>query len=236
MTRPLPLPLLEPPPSRFVFPNPRVKRSDQGVVCIGGDFAPGTLLAAYRRGIFPWPVSATMVPWCSPDPRAVFPLDRDPRASWGSSMNRARRRAEFRITFDEAFVDVMEGCGDREEGTWIVKPLVDGFVELHERGFAHSIEVWNRQSGELVGGLYGLAVGGLFAGESMFSRERDASKHAFAHLTEHLFHAGFRLLDAQVMNPHLASLGMQELDRDSYLDQLPNLLRLHPTFPVSPPR
>lgn len=198
---------------------------------MGGDFAPGTLLAAYRRGIFPWPVSNRAVPWCSPDPRAVFSLEMPP--AWGSSMKRAKRRCEFRVTFDEAFEAVVEACGERDEGTWITTPLARGFAELHRCGFAHSVEIWNVGSGKLVGGLYGLALGALFAGESMFSRERDGSKAAFAHLTEGLQAGGFRLFDAQVMNPHLASLGLVEMSRDAYLDQLPHLLACETVFPAT---
>lgn len=227
-----PVPLIEPPPSRYVFPDPRVCHDRRGVVCVGGDFAPGTLLAAYRRGIFPWPISTRTVPWCSPDPRAVFSLEGP--LIWGSSMKRAKKRPEFRVTFDEAFEEVIEGCGDREEGTWITAPLARGFAELHRHGFAHSVEIWNVGSGQLVGGLYGLALGALFAGESMFSRERDGSKAAFAHLTEGLSAGGFRLFDAQVMNPHLASLGLVEMRRDAYLDRLPALLATETVFPVSP--
>jgi leucyl/phenylalanyl-tRNA--protein transferase len=220
--------LNEPAPSRFVFPDPRRGVGPHGIVCIGGDFAPGTLLAAYRRGIFPWPVSPALVPWCSPDPRAILLLHEQPK--WSRSVLRARKRP-FRVTIDKAFVDVMGGCGDREEGTWITSELALGFRELHRLGFAHSVEVWNAHTGALAGGIYGLAVGGMFAGESMFHRETDASKVAFSHLADRLFSAGFRLLDAQQMTPHLASLGCVSIPRATFLQLLPDLMKLSPVFP-----
>ena len=206
---------IEPPPSRFLFPDARRGVGPHGVVCVGGDFAPGTLLSAYRRGIFPWPVSGELVPWCSPDPRAVLPLDAPPH--WSRSLRRAARVRPFHVTVDLAFREVMEACGDREEGTWITPALADGYRELHRLGWAHSVEVWNRETGTLVGGIYGLAVGSLFAGESMFHRETDASKIAFVTLAERLFAAGFRFLDAQQMTSHLASLGCVDVPRTEFL-------------------
>ena len=206
---------LEPPPSRFLFPDARRGVGPHGVVCVGGDFAPGTLLAAYRRGIFPWPVSGELVPWCSPDPRAILPLDKPPH--WSRSLRRAMRVKPFRVTTDEAFTQVVESCGDREEGTWITPALAQGYQELHRLGWAHSVEVWNTQTGMLVGGIYGLALGSLFAGESMFHWETDASKIAFAALAERLFAGGFRFLDVQQMTPHLASLGCVDLPRGELL-------------------
>ena len=202
---------IEPPPSRFLFPDARRGVGPHGVVCVGGDFAPGTLLAAYRKGIFPWPVSGELVPWCSPDPRAILPLDAPPH--WSRSLRRAMRVKPFRVTIDEAFADVMASCGDRDEGTWITPALAEGYAELHRLGWAHSVEVWSTASGDLVGGIYGLALGSLFAGESMFHRETDASKIAFASLAERLFAKGFRFLDVQQMTPHLASLGCVDVPR-----------------------
>ena len=198
-------------------------------MCLGGDFAPGTLISAYRQGIFPWPVSPQLVPWCSPDPRAVLRLDRAPVFS--RSLRRAMRTKPFRVTVDQAFARVVDSCGDREEGTWITTELAAGFRELHTLGWAHSVEVWNNASGELVGGIYGLAVGSVFAGESMFHRETDASKVAFASLADRLHMSGYRLLDAQQMTTHLASLGCESVGRERFLDLLSLMVNEERSFP-----
>lgn len=206
---------VEPPPSRFRFPDPARGRGREGVVCVGGDFAPGTLLAAYRRGIFPWPTSRRLVPWCSPDPRAHFPLDAP--EPWSRSLRRALRLRPFRVTVDAAFAEVVDACADREEGTWITSELTDGYRALHAAGWAHSVEVWSAEDGALVGGIYGVTIGAAFAGESMFHRATDASKIAFVHLTRRLREAGYRLFDVQIMSPHLESLGCVELPRAEFL-------------------
>jgi leucyl/phenylalanyl-tRNA---protein transferase len=221
---------IEPPASRFLFPDPRRGVGPHGIVCIGGDFAPGTLLASYRKGIFPWPVSPELVPWCSPDPRAILPLAAGPE--WSRSLRRSMRVKPFKVTVDTAFAEVMTRCGTRDEGTWITRDLASGFRELHALGWAHSLEVWNTNTGELVGGIYGLAVGGMFAGESMFHRETDASKVAFASLAERLHHAGFAFLDAQQMTPHLASLGCVSVPRLRFLEQLSAALGEPREFPA----
>lgn len=220
---------VEPPVSRFVFPSAKRGVGPQGIICLGGDFAPGTLLAAYRQGIFPWPVSPKLVPWCSPDPRAVLPLEQPPE--FARSLHRAMRVKPFRVTVNKAFPEVIQSCGDREEGTWITDDLFRGFCELHHLGWAHSVEVWNIHSGALVGGIYGLAVGSVFAGESMFHRETDASKVAFASLANRLHGAGFRLLDAQQMTPHLATLGCRPMPRLEFLDVLAYAANEKRTFP-----
>lgn len=199
-------------------------------MCLGGDFAPGTLLSAYRQGIFPWPVSPQLVPWCSPDPRAVLRLDRPPEFS--RSLRRAMRVKPFRVTVNQAFARVVDSCADREEGTWITTELSAGFRELHALGWAHSVEVWNTETSDLVGGIYGLAVGSMFAGESMFHRETDASKVAFASLADRLHVAGFRLLDAQQMTTHLASLGCEPVGRERFLDLLSLMVNEDRRFPA----
>jgi leucyl/phenylalanyl-tRNA---protein transferase len=216
--------------SRFVFPRAHRGVGPQGIVCLGGDFAPGTLLAAYRQGIFPWPASQSLVPWCSPDPRAVLSLQQPPEFS--RSLRRAMRNRPFRVTFDQAFASVLESCGDREEGTWITPELAAGFCELHRLGWAHSVEVWNIHTDELVGGLYGLAIGAMFAGESMFHRETDASKVAFASLADRLHGAGFHMMDAQQMTSHLASLGCRPMPRGHFLDALAIAVNEPRTFPA----
>ncbi len=209
-----PFPPVEPPRTGVRFPDPRDLGEDQ-VVAMGADFRAGTLLEAYRHGIFPWPDGRGRVPWCSTDPRAIFPLDQPPR--WSRSLRRALRITPFTCTLDEAFRDVVLACGDeRPDARWIIPPYVEAYVGLNALGWAHSVEVWDQR--ELVGGIYGIAIGALFAGESMFHRRTDASKIAFATLVDALRASGFELFDVQVQNPHLESLGCVEISRDAYLD------------------
>jgi leucyl/phenylalanyl-tRNA--protein transferase len=219
---PAPFPPLEPPPTEVRFPDPR-EAGDEQVLALGADFRAGTLLEAYRHGIFPWPDSRKNVPWCSMDPRAIFPIDEAPR--WSRSLRRAIRITPFVRTIDEAFRDVVKACSDeRPDARWIVAPYVEGFVRLHGLGWTHSLEVWETKTDgaprELVGGIYGVTIGGLFAGESMFHRRTDASKIAFATLVDALRASGFELFDVQVLNPHLESLGCIEIPRDEYLDRV----------------
>lgn len=205
----------------MVFPPPESANAE-GVVAIGSDFRPGTLLAAYRDGIFPWPHGVRGRPghvvfWFSPAQRALFPLDREPH--WSRSLRRTLRNTPFRITHDTAFEAVVRACGDtRPSGTWIIPSVVRGYSLLHELGFAHSVEVW--EGTELVGGIYGIAVGAAFAGESMFHLRTDASKIAFCHLVARLRGKGFDFLDVQVQNPHLQSLGCVEVERAEFLHRL----------------
>jgi len=210
---------------------------------MGCDFTPGTLLLAYRSGIFPWPHGdkddpeggAPLVLWFSPNPRCVFPLEKEPH--WARSLRRTLRQHPYEVTVDEAFADVIRLCGEtRGKKTWIIPELVDGYVRLHELGWAHSVEVWERAtpalSGEtrvLVGGIYGIAIGGLFAGESMFHLRTDASKIAFATLVAKLRAAGYSLFDVQVENPHLMSLGCVEIPRREYLARLAAVLAVRPS-------
>ncbi len=215
-----PFPPEEPPPTSVRFPDPRDFPGEE-VFAMGSDFRPGTLLEAYRSGIFPWPQSARRVPWCSLDPRAVFPLDAPPH--WSRSLRRTRRIHPYTLTVDLAFEQVVRACGDeRPHERWIVPKYVAGFVALHALGWTHSVEVWEGPplAGALVGGIYGIAIGGVFAGESMFHRRTDASKIAFAALVDRLLARGYRLFDVQVMNDHLASLGCVEIPRDAYLTRL----------------
>jgi len=217
----LPSPPIEPAPTRARFPDARKARGVE-VLAVGGDFSPGTLLTAYRSGIFPWPHSSGIVPWCSPDPRAIFPLDLEPR--WSRSLRRTMRKHPFEITRDVAFSEVMRKCAEtRPEGTWILPEMVDAYTDLHRLGWAHSVEVWAGDA--LIGGIYGIAVAGLFAGESMFHAKTDASKIAFASLVSHLRARGYVLFDVQVLSEHLASLGCVEVRRREYLDRLQVALR-----------
>ena len=187
-----------------------------GLVYIGGDLEPETLLAAYQRGIFPWFNEGDPVVWWSPDPRAVFELDsfHVPRR-----LARTIRQCRFTVTFNQCFETVMRSCGvNREEGTWITESMVQGFVALHDLGHAHSLEVWKGH--ELAGGIYGVTVGAMFAAESMFYRQTDASKVALFHLVERLKAQGYQLLDTQILTPHTRSLGAVEIPRSEYLRRL----------------
>ena len=212
---------IEPPPSQWQFPSPRHVAGDD-VVAIGADLAPGTLLAAYRAGLFPMPVDgvAAMV-WWSPDPRGVLPLD-----SLRVSSSLRRSCARFEIRIDSSFADVVDACAaPRRPKGWIDPAIRDAYVELHRLGWAHSVEAWT-PDGELAGGLYGVAVGGLFAGESMFHRRTDASKVALVALVSLLRSDGVggRLLDVQWRTDHLARLGAVEVPRHRYLEALEQAL------------
>ena len=204
---------VEPPPSLWNLPVPDVV-DPSGVVAVGADLEPGTLLAAYRGGLFPMRLDGGPVGWWSPDPRGVLPLD---GLRVTRSMRQAARRFEVRI--DTAFAAVMRACADpsRPHG-WIDASFIDAYVRLHELGWAHSVECWREE--RLVGGLYGVAIGGLFAGESMFHRERDASKAALMALVELLRDGGATLLDVQWTTDHLRSLGAVDISRAEYLHRL----------------
>jgi leucyl/phenylalanyl-tRNA--protein transferase len=217
---------VEPPPSRWAFGDPSGYDALDDLVAIGADLEPGTLLEAYRRGLFPMPSGAKGDPmfWFCPVRRGVIPLD-------GLRVSRSLRRSrrEFEVRVDTAFADVLAGCADpaRPSG-WIDGDIAAAYLRLHELGWAHSVEVW--RDGRLAGGLYGVSIGGLFAGESMFHLERDASKVALVALVEALRdeHVRDRMLDVQWLTPHLASLGAVELPRAAYLRRLPLALAVPP--------
>ena len=210
---------IDPGPSRWRLPAPGPGAGD--LVALGGDLEPATVLSAYRAGLFPMPVDGELS-WWSPVRRGVLPLDglRVPR-----SLRKSVRRYQVRV--DTAFDEVVAACAaPQREGAWIDEDIASAYGVLHAMGWAHSVETW--RDGELVGGLYGIAVDGLFAGESMFSHATDASKVALVHLVELLAdgHAGQRLLDAQWQTPHLASLGVVEIERTEYLSRLATALAL----------
>ena len=212
---------IAPPPSQWQFPSPADAGADD-VVAIGADLAPGTLLAAYRRGLFPMPVDGVegMV-WWSPDPRGVLPLD---ALKVSASLRRSCSRFEIRV--DTAFEEVIDACADpRRPKGWIDPAIRGAYVELHRLGWAHSVEAW-APGGELAGGLYGVGVGGLFAGESMFHRRTDASKVALVALVSMMRSDGVagRLLDVQWRTDHLAGLGAVEVPRRRYLELLEEAL------------
>jgi leucyl/phenylalanyl-tRNA--protein transferase len=189
---------------------------DEGLVAIGGDLSPDRLLAAYDQGIFPWYSEDYPPLWWSPNPRAVLPL-----AGYhvSRSMARVLRQQALRVTWNVAFSDVMRECGaGRSEGTWIIPEMISAYERLHRTGHAFSIEVW--QQDDLVGGLYGVQRGGLFAAESMFHRRPNMSKVALLYSAASLNRAGIRLYDVQFLTPHLASLGAKEISRVDYLASL----------------
>jgi leucyl/phenylalanyl-tRNA---protein transferase len=213
-----------PVPSRF--PDPLTAPGD-APLARGGDLEPDTLLDAYRNGIFPWPMARGHLFWWSPDPRAVWPVG---TVHVSRSLRRIRRSQRFTTTRDTDFDGVVAGCADRPgEGTWITPAMRAAYGRLHRLGIAHSVEVRNIR-GELVGGLYGLALGGAFMAESMFHRERDASKVALAELDGHLADRGFALLDGQLPTDHLLRMGAQVIPRADYLRLLRAALRLDVTF------
>ncbi len=217
---------IEPPESQARFPDPAELGPDD-LVGITRTLNPGLVLQAYRQGIFPWPVKQGVVPWASPDPRAHFPLW--PDRPWPRTVRRALLRG-FEVTVDQSFEEVLCACGKtRAEGTWITPDIVSTYCELHRLGWAHSIEV--RRGGVLKGGLYGLAVGGLFAGESMFHLETDASKVAFAKTAQLLRSGGYRLFDVQVLSNHLESLGCVTTPRRQFLAELPAVLAAPARWP-----
>lgn len=185
------------------------------------------LLNAYASGWFPMAVAPGEIRWYSPDPRGIIPLD---AFHVPARLARTLRREPFEIRFDTAFRDVIEACADRDddEGNWIDREIVESYCALHEKGFAHSVEVW--QNGRLAGGLYGVALGGAFFGESMFHRVRDASKAALVALVDHLRRRGFALLDTQWVTEHLLQFGAIEVSRRRYLRLLDQALETSVTF------
>lgn len=204
-------PLLLParPPGRFPDPN---DYDAEGLVAVGGDLEPERLLLAYRSGIFPWYSEDTVPLWWSPDPRALLAPE---RLHVSRSLQKTIRRGGFALTWNRCFERVMGECGrGREQGTWILPEMLAAYVRLHELGHAHSLEVW--QGERLVGGVYGVQVGGLFAAESMFHRATDMSKVALVALVRSLSAAGIELLDVQFVTDHLASLGAFAIPRREY--------------------
>jgi len=210
---------------RLSFPDPRAADAE-GLVAIGGDLSAPRLLLAYRSGIFPW--TANPITWWSPDPRAVFELEqfRVPR-----SLARFMRRRPHEITVNRAFGRVMEDCAAPAPGrgqTWVTPEFIAAYTRLHELGHAHSVECW--RGGELVGGIYGVSVGGLFAGESMFHRSDNASKIALARLVERLRERSFALFDIQMLTPVTRALGAVEIPREAYLLRLESAAQLDCAF------
>jgi leucyl/phenylalanyl-tRNA--protein transferase len=196
-----------------------------GLLAAGRDLSAKRLLEAYRNGIFPWYSRGQPVLWWSPDPRMVLFLEEfRVTRSFAKTLRRLRREGRWRLTLDAAFARVMRECAaprPDQDGTWITRAIREAYGELHARGCAHSVEVWEGEA--LVGGLYGVSIGRMFYGESMFARAADASKVALAALVATLREAGFRVIDCQQNTPHLASLGAREIDRSVFLQLVSEL-------------
>ncbi|MCG8450445.1 MAG: leucyl/phenylalanyl-tRNA--protein transferase [Pirellulales bacterium] len=210
------------------FPSPS-EASPDGLVAVGGDLGPKRLLDAYRHGIFPWPMhEEDPMLWWSPDPRAILPLD---GLQISSRLQRTLRSGKFQATCDQAFDEVIEACATaqhRAPDTWLTEEMIAAYGQMHRLGHAHSVEVW--REGKLAGGTYGIAIGGLFAAESMFYRVRDASKVALFHLVNHLQARGYQLLDVQQWTAHTGRLGVIEIPRTEYLQRLAGVVELPVSF------
>jgi leucyl/phenylalanyl-tRNA---protein transferase len=213
-------------------PFPPVERAlaePNGLLCAGLELTSERVLAAYERGIFPWYTAGQPVLWWSPDPRMVL---RPHRFKLHRSLKKTLRHADYEIRIDQHFVEVMEGCAEPrpdQDGTWISEAIIATYEKLHRAGFAHSIECW--MDGELAGGLYGIALGRVFFGESMFVRRTDASKLALAHLIAQLTRWDFELVDCQQQTRHLASLGAAPISRKHFVDELARLVHSEAAIP-----
>ncbi len=209
----------------LAFPPP--EQAVDGLLAIGGDLSPERLLLAYRSGIFPWYDEDLPILWHSPDPRCVLPLD---RLHVGRSLRRTVKKQTYQVRFDEAFERVIRACKATpragQDGTWITDEMERAYVKLHQMGYAHSVESWHE--GKLVGGVYGVSLGRMFFGESMFAWQPDASKVALIALAGRLARWGFHLIDAQVPTPHTLAMGAEEWPRERFLEVLRESLT-HPT-------
>lgn len=212
--------------SDFEFP-PIDTATPEGLLAVGGNLSSSQLMRAYRRGIFPWYSEGQPILWWSPDPRLVL----YPEAiKISRSLRKTLKKSVFRITLDSQFKQIMVACaakrsGDDNTGTWISEEMIDAYCNLYNKGFAHSVEIWQGQ--KLVGGLYGVALGGCFFGESMFSTVVDASKIALIYLTQQIQRWGFSIIDCQITTNHMLSLGAVEISRQQFLHQLQKCLK-HP--------
>ncbi len=205
-------------PEISLFP-PIEEAEDDGLLAVGGDLTKERLLGAYRRGIFPWYEVGQPILWWSPDPRLVLFPD---ELKISRSLRKVLRKEQFEIRFDTVFQEVIKSCADirtkQGEGTWIIPEMQQAYTELHQEGFAHSVESW--LDGKLVGGLYGISMGQCFFGESMFSTTNDSSKVALVALADFSQRVGIKLIDCQMTTPHLLSLGAREIKREVFLKML----------------
>ncbi len=208
----------------IIFPPPELSESD-GLLAVGGDLSSERLLLAYSMGIFPWYSEGSPILWWSPDPRLVL-FPKELRVS--KSLGQIIKRGEFDVTIDSSFKDVIRSCArihmNKDGGTWITDEMAEAYTYLYESGFAHSVESWC--DGQLVGGLYGVALGGAFFGESMFTVRSNASKVAFVKLINTLIEWGFDLIDCQVTTGHLISLGAKEVPRSEFIERLKGSIQL----------
>ncbi len=207
-------------------PLTRALLEPNGLLAAGGELSAERLIEAYQHGIFPWYSADQPLLWWSPDPRMVL-MPSELKIS--RSLGKRLHKPDFEVRIDSAFETVMRACAaprDGQAGTWITDDMVAAYTELHRRGLAHSVETWI--DGELAGGLYGVALGRMFYGESMFMRATDASKIALAHLARQLHRWGFGLIDCQMQTSHLASLGAREIPRDDFVRQLTVLVNCEP--------
>jgi leucyl/phenylalanyl-tRNA--protein transferase len=203
-----------------VFPNPDQAATDpDGLLAVGGNLQPETLLTAYNQGIFPWYNQNDPIMWWSPSERCVI---QPQRLHISRSLKKYMARGKFAISRNSAFVEVIKACANRENGdeTWITSDMIEAYTKLHQLGHAHSLEVWDGDS--LIGGIYGLEIGRIFCGESMFSRAKNGSKIALVYLCQHMINRGFKLLDCQLVNPHLMSMGAESIPRNTFLSMLYN--------------
>ncbi|MBI5212603.1 MAG: leucyl/phenylalanyl-tRNA--protein transferase [Nitrospirae bacterium] len=224
-------------PDELIFPPPEYAEQD-GLLAVGGDLSEERILLAYSLGIFPWYSEDSPILWWSPDPRlALIPEELKISRSLKQTIN----KGIYEITFDSAFDEVIRNCAEAHEkkhgSTWITEDMINAYIDLHKSGFAHSVE--SRLNGELAGGLYGVSLGGVFFGESMFSKKNNASKVAFVTLTQQLKEWGFKLIDCQITTGHLMSLGAKEMPRSEFIALLKRALEM-PTkkgkwiLPVNP--
>lgn len=212
----------------YTFPNPRLA-CNEGILAYGGDLSAKRLISAYANGIFPWYNEDEPILWWSPNPRLIMELD---EFKVSKSLAKAIKKEKFEVKFDENFTQVMIECKNifrpTQDGTWLQDELIQAYTHLHEIGYAHSFESY--YEGELVGGGYGLVIGDMFCGESMFAKKSDASKVALYHLVQRLKQKGFSLLDCQTPTEHLQSLGAKCISRDEFLDKLAKSIENFPKF------
>jgi leucyl/phenylalanyl-tRNA--protein transferase len=204
-------------PEQLIFPDPE-EAEPEGLLAVGGDLSPERLLLAYSMGIFPWYAEEDPILWWSPDPRLIL----EPESlKISKSLKRIICKKQFSITMDHDFKTVINKCATakrKEDGTWIVNDMINAYIELHHKGFAHSVEVWEKE--KLVGGLYGVSIGKIFFGESMFSKTNNASKIALVYLVKTLSEWGFSCIDCQIKTEHLISMGAREISRHDFLNLL----------------